>query len=173
MPKFDLASLDTRAASSEGRPLVLLNRSRQPLTNDDGTEVSISFFGQNSDQFRRNLRSQQEARRVLADQGKAVTGDFLDREQVDTLIACTASWNFDELDGAPFPCSPQNVVKFWNDPRFVQLHAQAISFILDASNFLPASAGSPPSSDTAGSSSSSLARFPTAVPSVTSSGTSG
>jgi len=170
--KFDLAALDTKTLSEQGMPMPIIHpRTRTPIMNEDGTPLTITLLGRHSEAFRETLRASQQGRADLTARGIAISDEHREREDINTLVACTRDWTFQVLDGKEFPCTPQNVRKLWNDTRFRGLRETAIGFILSDGNFLRDLPGS--SADMPDTSSSSAVAFPRAVPSEMSSGTTG
>jgi hypothetical protein len=138
MPAFDLASFDTRTASERGVPMPLLHpRSAAPLTNADGSAVSITLLGRASDTYRDLFRTLQEERITRMSQGIRQTHDDSLNEDTRILVACTKGWNIEALDGAAFPYTAENSQRLWVDTRFLWVRDAAIGFIRNDGNFLP------------------------------------
>ena len=134
---FDLAELDTLTLAEQGLPMPLINlRTRAQLIDDDGTPVTITLVGRQSEAFRDALKSIQTKRGELRNRGQEADSDAKEREDIDILIACTRDWSFKTLDKAPFPCTPQNIRKLWHDNRFRPLRELAMNFLLLDANFL-------------------------------------
>lgn len=133
-PGFDFAALDTFTGSDAGRPMTVLHpATNQPILRGDGKAVTIFFKGRRSDEFEEALGKIQTKR---AERISPPTPADRTAEDVLTAIACTIDWTFDELDGHPFPATPENIRKFWNDRRFQWLLAVANDFIVRDGNFL-------------------------------------
>lgn len=156
---FDLAELDTLTLAEEGVEMPLLHpRTRAAILDEDGkTPLTITLAGRQSDAFRDVLKAIQSRRGELRIRGQEQDGDAKEREDIEILVACTRAWTLKMLDKGPFPCTPANVRKLWNDARFRTLRETAMAFLLTDANFLP-----PPSSaseDTPNTISSYVARF--------------
>ena len=137
---FDIACLDTYTRSQSGTDMTVTNpRSNAPMLRDDGSPVTITLHGRASDQYREKQREIQQGRADRAARGIATNSDEIAQEDVAILIACTVTWNIDEMDGKPFPASPDNIRLLWSDHRFMGLRDRAIRHILDDGNFLPVS----------------------------------
>ena len=134
--KFDLASIAMTRAD-DGVPMTILHPlTRQPIMTASGQPMSITLAGRFSETNRQALRAIQVKRVEMVDARQPITEEHITRENIDQLSACTQSWNFDELDGQPFPCTPQNIRRFWSDKRFIWLHERALQFIAEDRNFL-------------------------------------
>lgn len=139
---FDLADFDTYTHAEKGVPMPLVHpKTRAPVLRDDKVPVTITLLGRHSEAFRDALREIQEARADMNGRGITITPAMKEKEDVDTLIACTRDWTFGTLDKQDFPCTPANIVKFWNDQRFRSLREIAMNFILQDGNFLAPSSG--------------------------------
>lgn len=139
MPEFDLASIATVRAD-EGSPMpVTRPGSRIAMLNEDKTPVTITLLGRASVPFREVLRQVQLGRAQIAQRGEQLTEDDIFLEDTNTLTACTVNWTIRSLDGAAFPCNPQNIRKLWSDTRFRSLRDDALRFIVQDANFLPES----------------------------------
>jgi hypothetical protein len=140
---FDLSEMDTLTLAEAGVPMPILNlRTRTPVVDDDGSAVTITFAGRQSETFREVLKAIQTRRGEAVNRlGVNIDAETKEREDIDILIACTLAWTIKTLDHQPFPCSPQNIRKLWNDPRFRPLREQAMGFLLNDANFLPQTSG--------------------------------
>lgn len=137
--KFDLASIGMTKAD-EGSTMVIAHPvTRQPIMMANGQPMSITLTGRFSETNRRTLRRIQVERVELLADRQTVTEEHITKENIEQLCACTMGWNIDELDGAPFPCSPANIRKLWTDKRFLWLHERALAFIGEDRNFLSVS----------------------------------
>lgn len=138
-PAFDLARLDILTPSEEGRALILLHPATgRPFKRSDGEDVAITLRGRNSAIAKATLRQIQDERAAIEAEARAVTPDDNDKWNTRYLVALTAGWGFEELDGQEFSCNPVNAEKFWTDPRFVWLRPRALEFVAFDGNFLGA-----------------------------------
>jgi hypothetical protein len=135
---FDFADLDTLTLSERGVDMPLVNlRTRAALIDDDGTPLTITLAGRQSDTFRSSLKSLLSRRAEAAARNPGTTDtDTKEIDDIEILIACTLGWTFKIFDKQPFPCTPLNIRKLWNDPRFRPQRAQAMDFLLTDANFL-------------------------------------
>lgn len=138
MPDFDLQQLDTLTLSEVGVAMPIIDmRTNRTMTNEDGSDVSITLLGRQSETFRMTLRQIQKQRQKLREERKEVDAEHLEKEDVITLIACTRDWTIKRLSGQDFPCTPANIRRLWTDSRFRSLREVAIAFIMADANFLP------------------------------------
>ncbi len=159
---FDLAELDTLTLAEEGVEMPLVNlRTRAPLIDEDGVPLTITLAGRQSETFREILKTIQTRRGELRNRGQEPDADAKEREDIDILVACTRSWTLKVLDKNPFPATPANIRKLWNDDRFRTIREMAMTFLLQDSNFLAPTSNR--SADTPATSSSSAGRSPPAA----------
>lgn len=88
------------------------------------------------------LQEEQEKARVNGRKWKG-TGDTVDdvRERnIDYIVARLLRWSDGmTVDGAPFPCTPENARKILADRRYLLVYEQANAFLLDEKSFTPRS----------------------------------
>lgn len=134
---FDLATLDTRTRAEAGAPMTVRNpRTGAPVLNGDGQEVTITLLGRGSQTYEDVQRRMLERRVERQAQGVRISAEDTYAEDTAILAACTKGWTFEALDGQPFPCTPENVNRLWNDRRFPWLRDAAIAFLSQHGNFL-------------------------------------
>lgn len=135
---FDIIELDTKTLGDQGLPMPLLHlRTRDPLLDSDGKSVTITLHGRQSDIFRDVMKQIQEAGAAYRlREGTNPPAEYSEQEDVKLLIACTKDWSFTDLAGEPFPCTPGNIRRFWNDGRFRSIRTAALTFIMNDANFL-------------------------------------
>jgi hypothetical protein len=135
---FDISEFDTYTGSNEGRPMgVLSPKSGYPAKDEDGNPIEIILLGRLSDKGREVDNRHQKARTEKLQRVGRVDFDADEQEAnvIDLLCALTIGWTFKVMDGADFPCTPENVRKFWSDKRFIAIRRQALTFINDEANF--------------------------------------
>lgn len=139
---FDLATLDTKTRSDQGVDMPIIHPgSKQPLRDDEGQPITIRLLGRTADRYRQQTRDIQEQRARRAAGGVKTTLEDIERENIDTLTACTVGWQGLSLDGQVFPYTVDNARRLWSDGRFIWLRDQAMNFIAEDGNFL---ANTPP-----------------------------
>lgn len=135
---FDLASLDSRTRSVAGvRFKVRDPRTATPMRNSVGEEVFVLLHGRNSPIFEQLQQQANDARAARAAAGIELSSEELRQERVDYVAGCTSGWNIEQLDGQPFPYSPENAKRMWADKRFSWLLNEAWAFVINEANFLP------------------------------------
>lgn len=136
---FDIAAMDIATGSDAGAPMELIDPVRKTVLKDEkGDKVTITLLGINSQVARDTNRRLANA--TLDKQARGISvGNRIEEaeeEQTEVLTACTVGWSFTELDGKPFPFTPENARKFWADRRFKHIRDQATGFIRDTANFM-------------------------------------
>lgn len=129
---MDLSNFDTRKACNDGAIMQVIFEG-EPVLQDDGKPVTITFCGRDSDAFQKSVRSRADDR-MQARQRVKVTLAAMEAETVETLSDCTMAWDGIVLDGEALPCTRANAVKLYT--RFPWLREQADGFVSDRANFL-------------------------------------
>ena len=133
--KFDLANLDTIAASNKGVEFELLH----PVTKEP-LGMFITVYGSDSDVFRQHnrdmtndkLRRNAAMRRVGKDLPVATVEDS-EREGTELLVACTVGFRNIEFNG-PMEFSTANAFKLYTSIPWVRQQVDAA--IVDTENFM-------------------------------------
>lgn len=120
-----------------GVMMQLLGPSGEPIFDAEGKEVGVIIRGRNSSQGLEAMRLNgnrrlEQARRTGS---STVTVEAGESELTEVLVACTVGWTFDQLNGEPFPYSPENARRFWSDDRFRRWRSQADDFFSNEANF--------------------------------------
>jgi hypothetical protein len=109
---FEIAALDTLTQSQIGSPMTLVNyRTGAPMMKADGSLVTITLLGRHSDIYREQQRQMNAARADRAARNIVMSPEEISLEDGRVLAACTVAWTIDEMDGQPFPCTPENARK--------------------------------------------------------------
>lgn len=134
---FDISSLETLTRSEAGVDMTLYHpASGNPIVNAEGKPVTITLCGRNSDAFRKASRLVVERQIERNARGVKATDIEAREDEAEILIACTRAWTFDQMDGQPFPASPENIRRFWMDKRFPWIFEAAQRFVMSDGNFL-------------------------------------
>jgi hypothetical protein len=137
MPSFDIAKLETSTRSEEGVEMEVIHpRTQAPVLNDDGSPVTITLLGRNSEAYLEEERAMRDRRQSRLTRGIKLTQEDLDDDEARLLCAATKAWTFATMGGQDFPCTPQNARRLWSDRRFRWLRERAIQFVLMDGNFL-------------------------------------
>jgi hypothetical protein len=67
--------------------------------------------------------------------GGGETADTLRERGINYIVARLLRWSDMTMDGAPFPCTPDNVRKLLADRRFGLVYDQANAFLIDEKSF--------------------------------------
>jgi hypothetical protein len=134
---FDIATLETRTRSEAGATMQLNHPSSgSPILDDKGQPITITLLGRNSDAYERAARVVVERRIERNARGVVATADEAREDECEILTACTKGWSFDKMGNEDFPCTPENIRKFWRDRRFPWIFEAAQRFVLSDGNFL-------------------------------------
>lgn len=133
---MDLSTIDTTATANEGAVLELRGPDDAALYTADGSPVTITLLGKDSDVYTREVNA--NANRFLKQRGKAtITAEGSKADGIRLLAKCTADWSGIRVDGEDLPCNLENAVKLYN--RFAWIKEQVDEFIADRANFTKAS----------------------------------
>ena len=110
------------------------------LMNDDGTPMTITLMGSDSEPYQKSQRS--ATNRRLAQTGKRggqskLTAEELLADNIEALTAVTKSWNV-TLDKAKPECEAPVVRQTYK--KFIWLREQVDDFVGDRANFVKDSA---------------------------------
>lgn len=132
---FDLADLDTKKTSEEGRILKLRHPSTKEILTHGGKEFSIVLRGSDSDEynrvFKKNMRKQMQ---LAKKNGNIVDADVSESATTDMLVSMTVGWTGIYLNGAELQFSKEAATKLYTDYRWIR--EQVDAFIHDRSNFI-------------------------------------
>lgn len=134
---FDLASISTLDADEAGADLPVLDpRTNTPAKNEAGEDIVIRLRSALSRQGQRYRTQVAEQQLDMVRRGQEVSVQVMNDRNTEMLTMLTKGWNFDVLDGAEFPFTPDNAKKLWGDERFLSLRESALQFVNRESNFL-------------------------------------
>lgn len=104
------------------------------MTNPDGSPMTVTVYGSDGQRFQqarmRKINMRMKLKRMK------VTGEEVDSEALDLLVAATAAWHL-TFDGKLAEFTPENVRSAY--VRFPWLRRQVDEWIADEANFMPAS----------------------------------
>lgn len=136
---MDISILDVATAANAGRQMEVRNANGQVLRDAAKKPITITLLGQYSDAVQAYDTKVTNRRFDAAAKGMTkITKEELKEEATDRLVVATKAWDFSELDGKTFPCTPENARLLWDDLRFGHLRDQAVQFINSDANFMPA-----------------------------------
>ena len=104
---------------------------KAPVTGVD-TDIVITLCGKDSDEYRAAYTVMVKAISANPNQSNA---EFAKLDAA-VFAACVVEWVNLDLDGDPLECTPENVLRLFNDNRFRWLHEQVIEFVGDRVNFM-------------------------------------
>lgn len=131
---MDLAALDTSEVANEGVPMPVHGPDGQPVLQEDGSPVTITLLGDDSDELvkfdrqlvNRNLRG-----------GQQITAELAEAKEINRLARATVGWDGVVLDGEVLNFSEENAKKLYK--RFRWLRQQVRVFVSERVNFMKAS----------------------------------
>jgi hypothetical protein len=135
---MDLSQFDTTQTAEEGAVMTVTHPATGvPLEQDDGTPVTITLAGTDSERFRRAERQALNRRLQGPRRNQNVTAEELEANGINGLVACTLAWSGIVLDGESLACTPDNARLVYK--RLPWLREQANEFTGQRANFLRAS----------------------------------
>lgn len=133
---MDLSELDSVKAAEQGAAMELLHPvSKAPLKQADGTPITITLAGTDSDRFRKAEREKAN-RRLNATTRKPLDVDTFKADGIDLLVACTITWSGIKVAGELLDCTPANAARVYKE--FPWIKEQVDAFAAERSNFLKA-----------------------------------
>lgn len=137
---MDLANLTSEYAPDAGHTLELRGPDDAQLFNDDGTPMTLSLLGADSD-VAVKARNANQNRRLQQGTRMKLTAEGLEADGASYLAKLTTGWNI-TLGGAKPDFSYEAAVKLYANPKLAFVREQADAFIADRANFLKASSRS-------------------------------
>lgn len=145
---MNLASLNTASAANAGAVLTVLHPTdRTPLKQADGTSITITVLGRDSEEFNRAERRNRKIQREAVMKRQPYSPADEDRAADAALAACTVAWTGipaawlvpDSTDEKPAPFTPEAALALYGNPGLRWLRDQVDEFIGERAHFLKAS----------------------------------
>ena len=134
----DLAQTETTYCPNDGTVVELVGiDGAEPLLNDDGSQMTITVLGADSDVAVKHRAGNTTKRIQQAGRG-AVTGESLDSEEASYLAKLTVDWNIQIGNEKP-PYTFGAAVKLYKNPRLAFIREQVDRAIVQRARFLKAS----------------------------------
>lgn len=136
---MDLDNLNTTANAEAGATMEVSHPATgAPLTQQDGSPITVTLAGQDSDRYRAADRRIANKRLAASSNGQRLklTAEGIEADSLQRLVACTVGWNGVQWGGEPKDCTPENAREAYT--RLPWLREQAEAFIADRANFLKA-----------------------------------
>jgi len=133
----DLSTLDTVSAAEEGAVMELRHPATGAVLNqDDGSPVTITLAGSDSERYRKAERSNQNRRlkNSAGRRGLTVTSEELENDNLEVLAAATVAWAGIVLHGESLDCTVANARKVFKEIPWAR--EQAEQFVAERANFL-------------------------------------
>lgn len=137
---MDLRQFDTKDAANAGATLTIKHPVElTPLRKEDGSEVTITVLGRDSDKYREitnqiQKRATQRLARAKGDLEKATDPEITKKEAILRLADTTIGWSGVELDGEMLECNRMNAEIIYTEFPFIA--DQVADFQEDMENFL-------------------------------------
>jgi hypothetical protein len=132
---MDIANIDTVKAATAGAEMKVLHPTENTvLKNEDGSNMTITLIGTDSDTYRKAQRFAIN-RRMRSGRGRS-TAEELEQDALELLAVATQKWNI-TLGGSKPECTRDIARETY--AKVPWLREQVDTFINDRSNFLKAS----------------------------------
>lgn len=134
---LDLSSFNVRDSADSGREMHLSGPNGERLQTKEGDPITITLLGADSKPFQRLQHKQTTNRlnkRVSRGGRIKITGEELEEDAMDILVACTKSWKNIVYEGQELECNAINIRMLYE--RLPWIREQVDEFINDRSNFL-------------------------------------
>jgi hypothetical protein len=129
----DLAALANYEPDT-GSDLELRGLDGAQLFNDDGSPMTITLLGEDSD-VAVKARNSQTNRRIQAGPRAKITAEGISSDTAAYFAKLTTGWNI-TLGGDKAPFSYEEAVKLYSNPKLSFVREQVAAFVEDRSNFL-------------------------------------
>ncbi len=135
---MDLSTLDTAELANQGALLELRDPSGNPILQDDGSPVTLTLLGEDSDVVMQiNNRNANQFLRGTSGSGQSVTAEMSRTNEINKFAAATVAWSGVVVDGEPVKLSSDAAKALYR--RFPWIRDQVRAFIGDRANFTKAS----------------------------------
>lgn len=105
----------------------------ETLYDDDGNEMYVELYGQDSKQYKQITNAQQNRNIQKMQRGKrGMTAEQMEANALEILAGCTVSWNI-VINGEKPECDEATVKQVYTD--YPWLREQVDNFIYDRTNF--------------------------------------
>ena len=134
---MDLSALDNITTGT--CELAIYGPDGEPLTYDDnGTEspCTITVVSADSADYQRVFKRQVTAKsRDMQKRGRAkITGDSVESDKIELLVACTKGWKGFVMGDQPFPFTQANATRLYT--QYPIIREQVEAGITDRGNFV-------------------------------------
>lgn len=130
----DLSNMTETYAPDQGAVLELVDINDAPLMNDDGTRMTLTLLGSDSDVVTKH-NNQVSNRRLSAGARLKLTSEGLQGDGTALLAKATTAWNI-TLGGAKPPLTYDAAYALYANPKLSFIREQADKFIAERSHFL-------------------------------------
>lgn len=93
----------------EGAVVTILDKTGEPYTAEDGSEMTFTVLGSESRKVRKAVLEIVRRRARGSRTFRAFTEDDAQEMAVEQAAAAVIDWHGVEHDGKPWPCEPENV----------------------------------------------------------------
>lgn len=132
---MDFTKIDTAEAANEGAKLELRDASGAALLKDDGSPITITLLGADSDVYQK--ASNALTNRALRNRGKVqITAESALTDQINLLAKVTTGWDGIGIGEPETPFSEENAKRLY---RISVVREQVSEFVADRGNFAKAS----------------------------------
>jgi hypothetical protein len=143
---MDISHFDIVSPSEEGRKLIYRHPSSgQPLLDPATKEpVWATFKGRHSTAAKMALREIQDENTRDEAEGRLISDETRVERNARYLASMITGWSWSHWTPAAgaerqeLPCTHENAVKFFRDPRFAPFRTQSLDFVGSDGNFMPA-----------------------------------
>lgn len=133
----DLANISQTYTPNAASILELRAPDDSALLHDDGTPMTLSLLGADSD-VAVKARNSTQNRRLQQGVRAKLTAEGLDADGATYLAKLTVGWSL-TMGGEKPAFSYEAAVKLYTNPAFAFIREQADTFVADRANFLKAS----------------------------------
>jgi hypothetical protein len=123
---MELTTANMATISDEGAELTI----RDPLRAL--TDWVITCRGKDSDAYRKRMEA---GRKRLSNKKGTPDYDQISATATDSLAACVIGWRGITVNGAEWPCTPENIREVLTNPEYAWVAEQIDEFIADRANF--------------------------------------
>jgi hypothetical protein len=115
---MEITKLKTAAAEDEGTLVAIRDASGEPELQPNGDPVTITVAGTYSSRYRRAMDNQRE--RLLKQRRTSLTGEGLNRQQLELIAASIIEWEGFTAEGQPYPFTKENAIALLDNAPWIR-----------------------------------------------------
>lgn len=100
----------------------------EPIKKDDGTDMTITVYGQHTEAYKAAIHEQMDKRLEKAAKGRdsKITASEMDATSAELLAKTTVAWNI-QFNKKDYEFKIANAIQLYKDPKFAWIKNQVLA----------------------------------------------